>query len=74
MKAKSETRLEIPAAGQIELHFPAPPAAPGKRSTFVAVEGYYRVPIGGALLHPLTILEHRWGAISLSEFAARIPP
>jgi hypothetical protein len=67
-------RTIMPAAdARGELHFPAPPDSLRKRSAFVSVRGYYRVPTGGALLHPLTILEHRWGITSLPSFAAELP-
>ncbi|MFO0740289.1 MAG: hypothetical protein U0270_30600 [Labilithrix sp.] len=70
LEARPETRAEVPAAGHVDLRFTAPPATERRRSAFVAVRGHYRVPIGGALLHPITILEHRWGMTSLPRFAA----
>lgn len=67
-------QAEILASGHSDLRFAVPPLTSAKRSFFVAVRGHYSVPIGGALLHPITILEHRWGLISLPELAARLPP
>jgi hypothetical protein len=59
----------------LEASFAAPPAAPGlERSVFVALRGFYQVPVGGRrFVDPAAILAHRWGLRSLPRFAAALP-
>ena len=64
-------RVTLRRGEHVDLRFDAPPQEPGlRRSTFVALRGYYRVPIGGRrFVDPAAVLSHRWGLTSLPRFA-----
>lgn len=68
-------RVAVRKGELVEVRFDAPDPAPGlERSIFIALRGYYQVPIGGRrLVNPAAILAHRWGLRSLPRFAASLP-
>src|SRR6185503_1444153 len=68
-------RVALRTGELIEVRFDAPAPAPGlAQSAFVALRGYYQVPVGGnRFINPVAVLSHRSGLRSLPRFAATLP-
>ncbi len=67
-------RVKLQSTEHVDVLFDAPPTTSGARSVFVALRGYYQVPIGGKrLVNVAAVLAHRWGITSLPRFSAGLP-
>lgn len=66
-----QARVSLSHGEHVDVSFAAPPLAPGKKRTVLAkLRGYYDLDIGGMKgVHLGFILAHRFGWVSLPEFA-----